>query len=118
VLDVSFELKAGQPLYAVRTYANGKVWDGLIDGTTAAAARGCGDGGILVGRGGQSRTGRIEKRQDHAAEAIASAEKEKGGRALNAGLEQVRGHAVWEILVQEDQSSRQVHVDPATEKIL
>jgi uncharacterized membrane protein YkoI len=60
----------------------------------------------------------IEKRQDHVAEAIASAEKEKGGRALNAGLEQVRGHAVCEILVQEDESSRQVHVDPATEKIL
>src|ERR1700694_3656857 len=27
VLDVSFEPKDGQPVYAVRTYANGKVWD-------------------------------------------------------------------------------------------
>ena len=37
VLDVSFEPKDGQPAYAVRTYAKGKVWDGLIDGVTGAA---------------------------------------------------------------------------------
>ncbi|MEO8321458.1 MAG: PepSY domain-containing protein, partial [Bradyrhizobium sp.] len=37
VLDVSFEPKEGQPLYAVRAYANGKVWDGLIDATSGAA---------------------------------------------------------------------------------
>src|SRR6202158_2911941 len=36
VLDVSFEPKDGQPAYAVRTYANGKVWDGLLDGTSGA----------------------------------------------------------------------------------
>lgn len=38
VLDVIFEPKDGQPSYAVRTYANGKVWDGVLDGTTGAAA--------------------------------------------------------------------------------
>jgi hypothetical protein len=37
VLDVSFEPKDGQPVYAVRTYANGKIWDGLLDGTSGAA---------------------------------------------------------------------------------
>jgi soluble cytochrome b562 len=40
VLDVSFEPKDGQPAYAVRTYANGKVWDGLLDGVTGAAIGG------------------------------------------------------------------------------
>jgi len=37
VLDVSFEPKDGRPVYAVRTYLNGKVWDGLLDGTSGAA---------------------------------------------------------------------------------
>jgi uncharacterized membrane protein YkoI len=37
VLDVSFEPKDGKPAYAVRTYAKGKVWDGLLDGTSGAA---------------------------------------------------------------------------------
>jgi hypothetical protein len=37
---VSFEPKDGQPAYAVRTYGNGKVWDGLIDGITGAAIGG------------------------------------------------------------------------------
>jgi hypothetical protein len=34
-------------------------------------------------------------------QAIASAEKANGGRALSAGLEQVRGKAVWGILIQD-----------------
>jgi uncharacterized membrane protein YkoI len=37
VLDVSFEPKDGKPAYAVRTYANRKVWDGLLDATDGTA---------------------------------------------------------------------------------
>jgi len=51
-------------------------------------------------------------------EAIASAEKAYGGRAVNAGLEQVRGRAVWEILVQSTTKSRKIHIDPIAGKIL
>jgi uncharacterized membrane protein YkoI len=51
-------------------------------------------------------------------QAIASAEKASGGRALNAGLEQVRGRAVWEILMQNATQPQQVHIDPITGKIL
>ena len=51
-------------------------------------------------------------------EAVALAEKAGGGRALNAGLEQVRGRAVWEILVQDATKPQQIHIDPVTGKIL
>ena len=51
-------------------------------------------------------------------QAIALAEKTSGGRALNAGLEQVRGRAVWEILIQDAALPRQIHIDPITGKIL
>jgi hypothetical protein len=43
VLDVSFEPKDGKPAYAVRTFGNGKVWDGLLDGLTGAVI---GDGTV------------------------------------------------------------------------
>ena len=51
-------------------------------------------------------------------QAIASAEKANGGHTLNAGLEQVRGRAVWEILIQNTTQPQQIHIDPITGKIL
>src|SRR3981189_1367557 len=101
VLDVSFEPKDGQPVYAVRTYANDKVWDGLLDGTTGTAI----DRGTVMDESALDAEDKAELAALKGAkitprEAIGSAEKAKGGRALNAGLEQVRGHAVWEILIQ------------------
>src|SRR4030088_3305496 len=119
VLDVSFEPKDGQPAYAVRTYAKGKVWDGLLDGTSGAAIDHCTvidesapdpeDKAELAALKGVKITLR---------QAIASAEKANGGRALNAGLEQVRGRAVWEILIQNTTQPQQIHIDPITGKIL
>ena len=119
VLDVSFEPKDGQPVYAVRTYANGKVWDGLLDGTTGTAI----DRGTVMDESALDAEDKAELAALKGAkitlrEAIASAEKAKGGRALNAGLERVRGHAVWEILIQNTKHPQQIHIDPITGKIL
>jgi uncharacterized membrane protein YkoI len=119
VLDVSFEPRDGQPVYAVRTYANGKVWDGLLDANSGAAigegtvtdesALDAEDKAELAGLKGAKITLR---------QAIASAEKVHGGRALNAGLEQVRGRAVWEVLIENTKQPQQIHIDPITGKIL
>jgi hypothetical protein len=119
VLDVSFEPKDGQPVYAVRTYANGKVWDGLLDGTSGVAI----DHGTMMDESALDAEDKAELAALKSAkitlrQAIASAEKANGGRALNAGLEQVRGRAVWEILVQNTTQPQQVHIDPVTGKIL
>jgi uncharacterized membrane protein YkoI len=119
VLDVSFEPKDGRPLYAVRTYGNGKVWDGLLDGATGAAI----DQGIVMDESALDAEDKaelvaLEKAKITLREAIASAEKINGGRALNVGLEQVRGRAVWEVLIQKTNQSQQVHIDPLTGKIL
>jgi hypothetical protein len=67
VLDVSFEPKEGKPAYAVRTYANGKVWDGLLGGTSGAAM----DHGAVIDEKAleaedKAEVNSIEKRQDHA----------------------------------------------------
>jgi uncharacterized membrane protein YkoI len=119
VLDVSFEPKDGQPAYAVRTYANGKVWDGLLDGTSGAAI----DHGTVIDESALDAEDKAELAALKGAkitlrQAIASAEKANGGRALNAGLEQVRGRAVWEILIQNTTQPQQIHIDPITGKIL
>jgi uncharacterized membrane protein YkoI len=119
VLDVSFEPKDGQPAYAVRTYANGKVWDGLIDGLTGAAI---GDGTVTD----ESALDDEDKAELAASihanitlrQAIETAEKANDGRALNAGLEQVRGRVVWEILFQNAKHHQQIRIDPITGKIL
>jgi uncharacterized membrane protein YkoI len=119
VLDVSFEPKEGQPAYAVRTYANGKVWDGLIDGLTGTAI---GDGTVTDESAlddeykaelAASIHAKITLRQ-----AIETAERANDGRALNAGLEQVRGRVVWEILFQNAKHHQQIRIDPITGKIL
>jgi len=119
VLDVSFEPKDGEPAYAVRTYANGKVWDGLIDGSS----------GMVIGDGTVTDEAALddEDKAELAAskhakitlhQAIITAEKANDGRALNAGLEQVRGRVVWEILFQDAKHRQQMHIDPITGRIL
>jgi uncharacterized membrane protein YkoI len=119
VLDVNFEPKDGRPAYAVRTYANGKVWDGLLDGTSGAAI----DHGTVMDESALDAEDKAELAALRGAkitlrQALASAEKTAGGRALNAGLEQVRGRAVWEILIQSATKSQQIHIDPITGKLL
>jgi uncharacterized membrane protein YkoI len=119
VLDVSFEPKDGRPVYAVRTYANGKVRDGLLDGTSGAAM----DQGTVVDESALDAEDRAELAALKGAkitlrQAVASAEKAYGGRALNAGLEQARGHAVWEILIPNTTKAQTIHIDPITGKIL
>jgi uncharacterized membrane protein YkoI len=119
VLDVSFEPKDGQPVYAVRTYANGKVWDGLLDGTSGVAI----DRGTVVDESALDAEDKAELVALKGAkitlrQAVASAEKANGGRALNAGLEQVRGRAVWEILIPNTTPAQPIHIDPITGKIL
>src|ERR1700676_3727995 len=119
VLDVSFEPQEGKPAYAVRTFANGKVWDGLIDGTSGAAI---GQGTVTdesaLDAEDKAEVTALKGAKITLRQALASAEKVNGGRALNAGLEQVRGRAVWEILIPGTTQPQQIHIDPITGKIL
>ena len=119
VLDVSFEPKDGQPAYAVRTYGNGKVWDGLIDGITGAAI----GGGTITEESALDEEDKAELAALTHAEitlrqAVEIAEKANDGVALNAGLEQVRRRVVWEILFQDATRHHQIHIDPITGRIL
>jgi uncharacterized membrane protein YkoI len=120
VVDVSFEPQVGKPVYAVRTYANGKVWDGLFDGNSGAAI---GQGTVIdesaLDAEDKAELAALKGAKITLRQAIASAEKINGSRALNAGLEQVRGRAVWEILIPgTTKQPQQIHIDPISGKIL
>jgi uncharacterized membrane protein YkoI len=119
ILDVSFEPKDGKPAYAVRTYSNGKVWDGLIDGNS----------GIAIGDGTVTNEAALDNEDKaelaaskHAKislqQAIVTAQKANDGRAINAGLEQVGGRVVWEILFQDPGLRQRMHIDPITGQVL
>ena len=119
VLDVSFEPKDGQPAYAVRTYGNGKVWDGLIDGVTGAAI---GEGTVTdesaLDEEDKAELAALTHAEITLRQAVEIAEKANDGVALNAGLEQVRRRVVWEILFQDATRHHQIHIDPITGRIL
>jgi uncharacterized membrane protein YkoI len=118
VLDVSFEPKDGKPAYAVRTFGNGKVWDGLLDGLAGTVI---GDGTVTdeaelddedKAEVAASKSAKITLRQ-----AVEAAEKTYNSPALNAGLEQVHGRIVWEILFR-NANHEQIHIDPMTGRIM
>jgi Peptidase propeptide and YPEB domain len=118
VLDVSFEPKDGKPAYAVRTFWNGKVWDGLLDGLAGTVI---GDGTVTdeaelddedKAEVAASKSAKITLRQ-----AVEAAEKTYNSPALNAGLEQVRGRVVWEVLFR-NANHPQIHIDPMTGRIM
>ncbi|GAC1528204.1 MAG: hypothetical protein NVS2B16_35980 [Chloroflexota bacterium] len=119
VLDVSFEPKDGRPAYAVRTYANGKVWDGLIDGNNGAAI---GDGTVTdetaLDEEDRAELAALKHAKVTLRKALETSEKANDGHALNAGLEQVRGRVVWEILFQDATRHHRIHIDPITGRIL
>jgi uncharacterized membrane protein YkoI len=119
VLDVSLEPNDGKPAYAVRTYANGKVWDGMIDG----------DSGMVIGNSTVTDETALDDEDKaelagakHAKttlqQAIITAQKANDSRVLNAGLEQVRGRVVWEILFQDAKHRQRMHIDPNTGRVL
>src|SRR5258708_18156491 len=97
VLDVGFEPKDGKPAYAVRTYSNGKIWDGLLDGTSGAAI----DRGTVIDESALDAEDKAELAALKGAkitlrQTVASAEKVNQRRALNPGLVQDLGRALWE----------------------
>jgi uncharacterized membrane protein YkoI len=118
VLDVSYEPQNGQPFYQIRTAKAGHVWDGLINATT----------GEVVGRGtttvesalddeDKAELNGLKSAKTSLREATVTAERHGGGRAISAGLEEVRGRVLWDVNVQKDETSRRILIDPATGKI-
>jgi uncharacterized membrane protein YkoI len=114
LLDVTFDASNGKPVFKVKTYQNNEVWDVAVDAQS----------GLFVDYGKTTPEGELDA-EDKAelaglrqakvtlAQAVATAEKSRGGKAMNAGLEAAHGRVVYEIMiVLETGSVRKVTVDP------
>jgi uncharacterized membrane protein YkoI len=117
-VDIGFAIDQGQGIYRVKTYQNGTVWEGTLDAST----------GKMIGSGtsmaetqldpeDRAEIAGLKAAKTNLSSAIESAERQAGGKAIDAGLEQRNDAIVYEIKVVKDNSIVSMTVDPASGKV-
>lgn len=118
VIEATFATRGGKPIYKVRTYQNNSVWEGTIDA----------ESGGVVGAGRTKQEAQLDK-EDKAElaglpqftitldQAVTAAEKESGGKAIGAGVEEAKGKVVVEVFTVNQGALRKIVVDPRTGKV-
>ena len=120
VTEASFSvLRSGKAVYKVKTYQNNNAWEGMVDAQT----------GQVIGAGKSTPEFKLDD-EDKAelaglrlatitlTQAVDAAETRDGGKAIAAGIEQVKGKVVFEVSIVKDGSVRKVVIDPQTGKII
>ena len=117
-VDIAFALDHGKRVYRVKTYQDGAVWEGTLDATT----------GALIGRGKTTNEAQLDQ-EDRAelaglksartslTEAVANVQRQLGGKAFDAGLEQKGGNVVYEIKLVKNGSVLGATVDLASGQV-
>jgi uncharacterized membrane protein YkoI len=117
-VDIAFALDHGKRVYRVKTYQDGAVWEGTLDATT----------GALIGQGKTTNEARLDP-EDQAeiaglksartslTEAVANVQRQLGGKAFDAGLEQKGGNVLYEIKLVKNGSVLGATVDPASGQV-
>jgi uncharacterized membrane protein YkoI len=119
VMDVTFGVSHGKPVYMVKTYRNREVWEGMVDGQSGKVV----DQGTVTPEDqlddeDKAELAGLQQAKVGLADAAVTAEKSVGGKAINAGLEETNRKVVYEItVVQRTGSSKKVTVDPKTGQI-
>jgi uncharacterized membrane protein YkoI len=100
LVEVSFEISNGKPVYNVKTYQNNEVWKAAID---AQSGRLVGNGTIVaedqLDEEDKAEVASLRQASVTLAEAVDTAEKSLGGRAISAELEEANGKVMYEITV-------------------
>ena len=119
VIDVSFDAGNGKPVYNVKTYQNGSVWEGAVDARS----------GQVIGAGKTTQESLLDQ-EDKAelaglqqatvtlAQAVDTAEKRVSGKAMSAGLEETKGQIVFEVMIVKNGSVQKIVIDPKTGQVL
>jgi uncharacterized membrane protein YkoI len=116
LMDVSFDVSDGKPVYKVKTYQNNEVWEAALDALSGQFV----DQGTITPENQLDEEDRAElaglqQATVALAQAVDAAEKSIGGKAMNAGLEETNGKVVYEIsVVQKTGFVKKVMVDPKT----
>ena len=116
LLDVSFDVSNGKPVYQVKTYQNNEVWEVAVDaqsghfvdyGTTTPESQ--------LDDEDRAELAGLQQATVTLAQAVDTAEKSIGGKAMSAGLEETNGKIAYEItVVLKTGAAKQVIVDPTT----
>lgn len=121
VIDAGFIARKGKPAYKVKTYQsnNNSVWEGLVDAQTAQ----------VIGNGRTKQENKLD-REDQAeiaglrrvtlslTQAVEATEKRDGAKAISAGLEEVKGKIVYEVMTVKNGSLRKFVIDSANGSFL
>jgi uncharacterized membrane protein YkoI len=119
VMGAGFTAEKGKSVYKVKTYQNNSVWEGLVDAQS----------GEMIGAGKTVPESELDG-EDKAelagissvtltlAQAVATAEKQSGGKAIKAELEEVKGKILYEIRIAKSGSLQEMLIDPRSGDIL
>lgn len=112
-LEARFELWHGKPVYLVRTYTNGQVWESRID---ADSGQPIGQPRSIPKSELSSRLQRdvaaLDRVQTDVADAVSKAEQQDGGKAMMVGVnEQSNGDAAYRMELVTDGRLRTAVVD-------
>jgi uncharacterized membrane protein YkoI len=100
LMDVSFDVSDGKPVYKVKTYQNNEVWEAALDALSGQFV----DQGTITPENqldeeDKAELAGLQQATVTLAQAVDTAEKAIGGKAINAGLEETNGNVVYEITV-------------------
>ncbi|GIL41822.1 PepSY domain-containing protein [Roseiterribacter gracilis] len=112
--DAKFETEHGVSKYEVTVVQNGKRDILNVDLTTGAAVKGS-EKNASSSKQQDAQT--ITAAKTGLAAAIATAEQQSGGKALEASLEKENGNPVYEVKLANGDKTQKVNVDASTGKI-
>ncbi|MDF3809928.1 MULTISPECIES: hypothetical protein [Rhodopseudomonas] len=113
VVDISFDGQAKRPIYHVKAYRNGEIWNGAIDASTRTIVS---DGSLPASQldaEDRSNIADLKRARFDLAEAVAVAEKYGAGKAVGAGLSRADGRLIFLVVVVSDGALKEISVDPA-----
>jgi uncharacterized membrane protein YkoI len=119
VLDVTFRVEHGTPVYQVKAVQNNKVWEGTINaGTGMPIGPGKTTPGNQLESEDKAEVQAIQKAQTTLAEAVRSAVVHSRATAINASLRHSNGNAVYEVQVLRFGSLQTVKVNPENGRVI
>jgi len=114
-VDATFDPSGANPVFRVTVYRNNSLWEGLFDADTGKAT---GKTNTIADNELEDQEKKelssIADAKTSMIDAIKAAEKEGGGKAIDAGIEERDGKPVYQVAVVKNGAVQPVVVDPAT----
>lgn len=119
-MEVDVEKENGAFLYEVKTVSNDKITEILIDPASGKVLRTDDEGLIarILDREDQDELAKLTASSTTLAAAIATAEQQTGGTAVEASFDGEDGATLFEVEVAKDNAVHKVRVDSATGKVM